>query len=57
MLIIQMAAAALLVLGSALIFQALLEIDAPTGPPSVARPRPRRRLAEPEPEIHLPKAA
>ena len=57
MLIIQMAAAALLVLGSALIFRALLEIDAPTRPPSVARPSRRRRPAEPEPEIHLPKAA
>jgi len=56
-LIIQMAAAALLVLGSALIFRALLEIDAPTRPPSVARPSRRRRPAEPEPEIHLPKAA
>ncbi len=55
MLIIQIAAAALLVLGSALIFRALLEIDAPTRPPSALRLR--RRLIEPEPEIHLPKAA
>lgn len=55
MLIIQIAAAALLVLGSALIFKALLEIDAPTRPPSELRPR--RRMIEPEPEIHLPKAA
>jgi hypothetical protein len=56
-LIIQIAAAALLALGSALIFRALLETDAPTRPTSVARPSPRRRLAEPEPEIHLAKAA
>jgi hypothetical protein len=54
-LIIQIAAAALLVLGSALIFRALLEIDAPTRPPAAVRPR--RRLIEPEPEIRLPKAA
>jgi hypothetical protein len=54
-LIIQIAAAALLLLGSALIFRALLEIDAPTRPPSTVRPR--RRRIEPEPEIHLPKAA
>ena len=55
MLIIQIAAAALLVLGSTLIFRALLEIDAPTRPPSEARAR--RRVVEPEAEIHLPKAA
>ena len=55
MLIIQIAAAALLVLGSALIFRALLEIDAPTRPPSELPTR--RRIIEPEPEIHLPKAA
>jgi hypothetical protein len=54
-LIIQVAAAALLLLGSALIFRALLEIDAPTRPPSMVRPR--RHRIEPEPEIHLPKAA
>ena len=53
MLIIQVAAAVLLVLGSGLIFRALLEIDAPT--------RPARWSAgtsgQAEPEIHLPKAA
>jgi hypothetical protein len=54
-LIIQIAAAALLLLGSALVFWALLEIDAPTRPTSVVRPR--RRPAQPRPEIHLPKAA
>ena len=37
MLMIQIAAAVLLVLGSALIFRALLEIDAPTRPAGVAR--------------------
>lgn len=55
MLIIQIAAAVLLVLGSGLIFRALLEIDAPAHP----RPIGRRHLrpAAPEPEIHLPRAA
>ena len=55
MLMIQIAAAVLLVLGSGLIFRALLEIDAPTRPPASVR----RHLgpAESEPEIHLPRAA
>jgi hypothetical protein len=44
-----------LLLGSALIFRALVEIDAPTRPPSTLRLR--RRLIESEPEIRLPKAA
>jgi len=54
-LLIQLAAAALLLLGSWLIFHALLEIDAPP------RPRPQRRSrpqpVEPEAEVHLPRAA
>ncbi len=55
MLMIQIAAAVLLVLGSGLIFRALLEIDAPARPERVAR----RHLqpVEPEPEMHLPRAA
>ncbi|HYN02699.1 MAG TPA: hypothetical protein VE359_09655 [Vicinamibacteria bacterium] len=55
MLMIQIAAAVLLVLGSALIFRALLELDAPTRPGRVARRR--LRPVEPESEMHLPKAA
>ncbi len=55
MLIIQIVADMLLLLGSALIFKALLEIDAPTRPRATVRPRPRP--AEPEAEIHLPRAA
>ena len=55
MLIIQVVAAVLLVLGSGLIFWALLEIDAPTRPRDTVRPRPRP--AESESEIHLPRAA
>jgi hypothetical protein len=54
-LIIQVAAAVLLVLGSGLIFRALLEIDAPTRPGAIVRRH--LRPAEPETEIHLPKAA
>jgi hypothetical protein len=54
-LIIQVVAALLLLLGSALIFRALLEIDAPTRTRATVRPRPRP--AEPEAEIHLPRAA
>jgi len=54
-LMIQIAAAVLLVLGSGLIFRALLEIDAPTRPQGIVRRH--LRPAEPEPEIHLPKAA
>jgi hypothetical protein len=52
---IQVAAAVLLLLGSGLIFRALLEIDAPMRPRANVRPRPR--AAEPEAEIHLPRAA
>jgi hypothetical protein len=52
-LVIQIAAAALLLLGSGLIFRALLEIDAPTHPGTTVRPRP----AEPEPDVQLPRAA
>ena len=55
MLIIQVAAAVLLVLGSGLIFRALLEIDAPTRPRAIVRRH--LRASQPEPEIHLPKAA
>ena len=55
MLMIQIAAAVLLVLGSGLIFRALLEIDAPTRPQGIVRRH--IRPAEPEPQIHLPKAA
>jgi hypothetical protein len=54
-LMIQIAAAVLLVLGSALIFRALLEIDATNRPQGVVRRQ--LRPARPEPEIHLPKAA
>jgi hypothetical protein len=52
---IQIAAAVLLVLGSGLIFRALLEIDAPSRPRGIVRRH--LRPAEPESEIHLPKAA
>ena len=55
MLIIQVVAAVLLLLGSGLIFKALLEIDAPTRRRATARPRPHP--AQPEPEVHLPRAA
>jgi hypothetical protein len=54
-LIIQVVAALLLLLGSGLIFKALLEIDAPTRPSATVRTRPRP--VEPEAEIHLPRAA
>jgi hypothetical protein len=54
-LMIQIVAAVLLVLGSGLIFRALLEIDAPTRPQGIVRRH--FRPAEPEPQIHLPKAA
>jgi hypothetical protein len=54
-LLIQVAAALLLLLGTALIFRALLEIDAADRPgPAV---RPRSLPAPSEPEIHLPRAA
>ena len=52
---IQIAAAVLLVLGSGLIFRALLEIDAPTRPKGIVRRH--IRPAEAEPQIRLPKAA
>ena len=52
---IQIAAAVLLVLGSGLIFRALLEIDAPSRPQGTIRRH--VRPAEPEPEIHMPRAA
>ena len=55
MLLIQLSAAALLLLGSWLIFRALLEIDAPSQPRSIVRPRPRP--IEPEADLHLPRAA
>ena len=55
MLVIQIAAAVLLLFGSGLIFRALLEIDAPTRPGTTVRSRPRP--AEPEPDIQLPRAA
>ena len=55
MLMIQIAAAVLLVLGSGLIFRALIEIDAPTRPGGVVRRH--LRPVEPESEMHLPKAA
>jgi hypothetical protein len=54
-LIIQVVAAVLLLLGSGLIFKALLEIDAPTRPRDTVRPRPRP--SESEAEVHLPRAA
>ena len=56
MLLIQLAAAALLLLGSGLIFRALLEIDAPTRPRPLVRPRPRPLEPEAE-DVHLPRAA
>ena len=55
MLIIKVVAALLLLLGSGLIFRALLEIDASDRPKATVRPRPR--AAEPEAETHLPRAA
>ena len=55
MLIIQVVAAVLLLLGSGLIFKALLEVDASSRPRATARPRPR--AAEPDTEIDLPRAA
>jgi hypothetical protein len=54
-LMIQIVAAVLLVLGSGLIFRALLEIDAPNRSDGVVRRH--IRPARPEPEIELPKAA
>ena len=54
MLIIQIAAAALLVLGSALVFRALLEIDAPTRPPRRIARRHRAR-SSPNPRSTCPR--
>jgi hypothetical protein len=54
-LIIQMAAAVLLLLGSGLIFRALLEIDAPPRPRAIVRRH--LRSAAPEARVQLPKAA
>ena len=56
MLLIQLTAAALLLLGSWLIFRALLEVDAPTRPRPLARPHPRPLQPEME-DVHLPRAA
>lgn len=55
MLIIRAVAALLLLLGTGLIFRALLEIDSSERPRAVARPR--RLPAPPESEVDLPKAA
>ncbi len=55
MLIIQVVAALLLLLGTALIFRALLEIDASERPQAIVQPR--RLPADPEPEVDLPRAA
>jgi hypothetical protein len=54
-LMIQVAAALLLLLGSGLIFKALLEMDLPARPRDAVRPRPR--LVEREDDVHLPRAA
>ena len=55
MLLIQIVAALLLLLGTGLIFKALLEIDASERPrPAI---RPRRLPAQPEPDLDLPRAA
>jgi hypothetical protein len=53
-LIIQIVAALLLLLGSGLIFRALLEIDASERPQPTIRPR---RRPEPESDFDLPRAA
>jgi hypothetical protein len=55
-LIIQVVAAVLLLLGSGLIFKALLEIDAPSRPRRLVRTRLRRAMLE-EDDAHLPRAA
>jgi hypothetical protein len=54
---IKLVAALLLLLGSGLIFKALLEIDALARPRPTARPRPRPHPEEPEIDIRLPRAA
>lgn len=55
MVIIQVVAALLLLLGSGLIFRALVGIDAQARPRANVRRRPLPR--EPEPKIDLPRAA
>ena len=55
MLLIQIAAALLLLLGTALIFRALLEIDASERPRAAVRPR--RLPAQSESDVDLPRAA
>ena len=55
MLIIQVAAALLLLLGTGLIFRALLEIDASERPHEIARPR--RLPDSAKSDIDLPRAA
>ena len=57
MLLIQVVAALLLLLGSGLIFKALAEIDAPTRPQPIMRPR-RDHLDRSAPDVErLPRAA
>ena len=56
-LIIQVAAALLLVLGSALIFKALVEIDAPTRPRPGAGARVRTRISRTKPDVPFRRAA
>lgn len=62
MLLIQIVAAVLLLLGSGLIFKALAEIDAPVRPRPIIRPRLDRPSELPLPRrsggrVHLPRAA
>ena len=57
MLLIQLAAAALLLLGSWLIFRALLEMDAPSSARPQARPRVPPVEPEADAEVRLPRAA
>jgi hypothetical protein len=54
-LIIQAVAALLLLLGTGLVFRALLEIDASERPKAVSRPR--RLPAASESDVDLPRAA
>ena len=60
MLLIQVVAAVLLLLGSGLIFKALVEVDAPTRPRPLIRTRLDRAEAEPAQRTsrtRLPRAA
>lgn len=57
MLIIQVAAAVLLLLGSALIFKALVEIDAPTRPRPLSRHPPSHADQQDEGEVSFRRAA